>query len=133
MSARITRRQARAWLAPIRRCFAQMKSGEVDCVRGYAVTRLHGGDDYARIDFCIAGFRALIARLCPDIGCAPLESIEKKLAAGVLLTVGEIDAALALLARSETALLRHTVAAVKSAVLSEQIDIEMDAMGLKAA
>ena len=39
---RITRRQARSWLAPMRDCFAQMKTGEVDAaIRGYAVTRLH--------------------------------------------------------------------------------------------
>lgn len=127
---RITRRQARAWLAPMRECFSQMKSGEVDSIRGYAVTRLHDKDDYARIDFCIAGFRALLVRLCQELDASPLERVEKKLAAGTPLTLQEIDAALSLFNRSESALLRHSVSAIKSAVLAEQIAIEFDALGL---
>lgn len=123
---RVTRRQIRAWLAPMRRCFAEMRSGEVDAIRGYAVTRLGNKDEYARIDFCIAGFRALIARLCSDIDCAPIERIEKKLAAGVPLTMEELDGALALLNRCESALIKHSVSAIKSAVLTEQIVIELD-------
>lgn len=127
---RITRRQARSWLAPMRDCFAQMKTGEVDAIRGYAVTRLHHKDEYARIDSCIAGFRALIVRLCPEINPAPLERVEKKLAAGTPLTVQELDAALSLFKQSENALLRHSIAAVKSAVLAEQIVIELDSLGI---
>lgn len=127
---RITRRQARAWLAPMRDCFHQMKTGEVDSIRGYAVTRLHAKDDYARIDFCIAGFRALIARLCPELDASLLERVEKKLAAGSPLTIQEVDASMAIFKQSESALLRHTVSAVKSAVLTEQINIELDALGL---
>lgn len=123
---RITRRQARAWLAPMRQCFTQMKCGEVDSIRGYAVTRLNDEDEYARIDWCIAGFRGLIDRLCAEIDTRPLLVIEKKLAAGVAMTVTEIDAALAVFRRCEDALLRHSIAAVKSAVLTEQIVIEIE-------
>ncbi len=127
---RITRRQVRAWLAPMRACFTQMKTGEVDSIRGYPVTRLHHNDDYARIDYCIAGFRALIIRLCPELDASPLERVEKKLAAGTPLTIQEVDDSLALFNHSESALLRHSPAALKSAVLSEQISIEMSALGL---
>lgn len=123
---RITRRQARAWLTPMRSCFTEMKTGEVDAIRGYAVTRLHDQDSYERIDWCIAGFRGLIDRLCPEIDTRPLLAVEKKLAAGVALLVQEIDAALIVLKRSEDALLRHSVAAVKDAVLTEQINIELE-------
>lgn len=130
---RLTRRQAQAWLAPMRRCFADMKSGECDSIRGYAVTRMDHNDDYARIDWCIAGFRALLDRLCPEIDSAPLSRVEKKLAAGTPLTVAEIDAALAILKTCETALLRHSVAAVKSAVLTEQIVIELDQHDMRKA
>ena len=125
---RVTRRQIRSWLAPMRACFAEIKAGEVDSIKGYAVTRLNHNDEYARIDHCIAGFRALLARLCPEIMSGQLERIEKKLANGVPLTVAEIDDALALLRRCEDALIRHSVDAIKSAVLTEQCVIEMDAL-----
>jgi len=130
---RVTRKQIKAWLAPMRRCFAEIKAGECDAIRGYAVTRLDHKDEYARIDFCITGFRALIGRLCADIDCAPLERIEKKLAAGMPLTLSEIDAALSLLHRCEDALIKRHVTDLKQAVLTEQICIEMDEMGIRRA
>lgn len=125
---RVTRRQIQAWLAPMRACFAEIKAGEVDSIKGYAVTRLDHNDEYARIDYCIAGFRALLARLCPEIMSGQLERIEKKLANGAPLTIPEIDDALSLLRRCEDALIRHSVDAIKSAVLTEQCVIEMDAL-----
>ena len=112
----------------MRACFAEIKAGEVDSIKGYAVTRLDHNDEYARIDHCVAGFRALLARLCPEIMPGQLERIEKKLANGVPLTMPEIDDALALLRRCEDALIRHSVEAIKSAVLTEQCVIEMDAL-----
>lgn len=130
---KITRRQVQAWLAPMRACFAQMRQGEVDAIRGYAVTRLHHKDDYARIDYCIAGFRCLIDRLCPEINTAPLLIIEKKLANGLPLTIKEIDLALTQLKHCENAMLRHPVQSVKDAVMTEQISIELEQHGLIAA
>lgn len=130
---RVTRRQIKSWLAPIRRCFSEMKTDQVDSIKGYAVTRLDHNDEYARIDFCIAGFRALLARLCPEIMDGELERLEKRLAAGVPLTVSEIDAALALLHRCEDALIKHSVAAIKDAVMIEQIAIELDELEIRKA
>lgn len=130
---RVTRREMRAWLAPMRRCFAEMRQGEVDSIRGYAVTRLHASDDYARVDFCIAGFRALLDRLLPEIDTAPLSLIERRLAAGTPLTVAQIDAGLALLRHCEDALLRFSREEVKAAVLVEQCAIELDALGIREA
>lgn len=126
---KITRSQARAWLAPMRECMRQMKyTGEADTIRGYAVTRLHSDDDYARVDYCCAGFRALMERLCPHIDTAPLLRIERRLAAGTPLTVEQLDAAFRMLRAVENDLIKHSVAAVKDAVLVEQILIEMDEM-----
>ena len=126
---RITRRQARAWLYPMRSCLRQIRAtGESDTIRGYAVTRLHASDDYARIDFCIAGFRGLTDRLCPHIDSAPLLRLEKLFAAGAPLTINLIDDALRMLRLVEDELLRNSVAEVKDAVLVEQILIEMDAL-----
>jgi hypothetical protein len=133
MKKKLTRRQAQAWLRPMRSCFHQMLSGHVDSIQGYAVTRLHSGDDYVRIDYCIAGTRALLARLLPAIDTAPLARIERKLAAGVVLCPAELQHALATLNQTEDALIGLPVASVKSAVLTEQIGIELEQAGLKEA
>ena len=130
---RVTRKQMKSWLAPMRDCFAQIRADNVDSIRGYAVTRLDHTDEYARIDHCIAGFRALIARLCPQIEVTALGRIEKKLAQGVPLTIAEIDAALSLIRRCEDALVKKTVQEVKDAVITEQVCIELDELGLREA
>lgn len=126
---KITRSQARAWLFPIRRCLRQIRyTGDADTIRGYPVTQMPGDTDYSRIDYCCAGFRALIERLCPHIDTAPLLRIEQRLAAGTPLTVEQLDAAFRMLRVVENDLIQHSVAAVKDAVLVEQILIEMDEM-----
>ena len=126
---RITRRQARAWLYPMRSCLRQIRAtGESDTIRGYAVTRLHASDDYARVDYCIAGFRGLTDRLCQHIDSAPLLRLEKRFAAGAPMTVDLIDDALRMLRMVEDELIKHTVEAVHDAVLVEQIMIELEAI-----
>jgi hypothetical protein len=131
---RITRRQACAWLHPMRKALSDISAtGTVDAVQGYAVTRLHDGDDYARLDYCCAGFRGLMTRLWPDMDCSALHKIERRLAAGVLLETADIVAVLRLLKDVESKLMKRTVAEVKAAVLAEQIVIEMEALGLKEA
>ena len=131
---RITRRQAQAWLAPMRKALRQIAdTGEADAVQGYAVTRLHTGDDYARVDYCIAGFRALMARLWPDLDCTALAKIEKRLAAGVLLERDDLVAVFQLLNDVEKKLMKRTVRDVKAAVLAEQIAIEFEQIGIREA
>lgn len=130
---KVTRRQVQAWLAPMRACFRQMREGEVDSIRGYAVTRLHHADDYARIDFCIAGFRGLLARLVPDLDIGPLLSVERKLANGVPLTIPEVDAAFRLLRECEGHLVGLPRHVLIGAVQTEQIVIEMESLGIKEA
>ena len=131
---RITRRQVQAWFAPIRKALTEIKTtGEVETIRGYAHTRLHTGDDYARLDHCIAGFRGLMERLCPDVDLEPMEKLERKFANGLLLEPSDIDAALGLLKTCEKPLMRCTRAAVKDAVLTEQVAIELEQLGLKEA
>lgn len=126
---RITRRQARAWLYPMRSCLRQIRAtGESDTIRGYAVTRLHARDDYARVDYCIAGFRGLTDRLCPHLDSAPLRRLEKRFAAGAPLSIDLIDDALRILRMVENDLIKHTVEAVHDAVLVEQIMIELEAI-----
>ena len=87
----------------------------------------------SRIDFCINGFVALIDRLCPSIDTSILKRISKALENGVPLTIAEIDNALSLLHRCEDRLIKRTVAEVKPAVLTEQVCIEIDELGLREA
>ena len=128
--SRLSRRRIRAWLAPMRRAFAQIRTGECDALRGYPVTRTHGGSDYVRIDVCCAGFRPLLNRLCPALDTSPLERVEKKLAAGVLLQAQEVDAVFVLFNRAEDLLIKRTRDEIQDAVMIEQIGIELEQAGV---
>lgn len=106
-----TRKQAQAWLAPIRRAFVQIKSGEVDAHRGYPITRIHHADnDFARIDHCINGFAAMLERLAP-----------------------EFDACFRRINACEDLLITFSRAQLKAAALTEQVNIELERIGLKEA
>ena len=128
----ITRRKVEAWLRPMRLALREMRSGYVDSVRGYAVTRLHNRDDYARLDYCIAGFRCLINRLFPATDTACLLRLETRLANGIAFEVADIDAALSLLKSLEKPLMRMSASAVSDAVIAEQIRNEFEALGVAA-
>lgn len=127
-----TRKQAKSWLAPIRKALGEIKAGEVDAVRGYPITKMHNADeDYARIDYAINGFVAMIVRLMPDFDTSPMDSLAKKLANGILLEVGEIDACFALINDCEDRLITFSRQALKEAADTEMINIELERLGLK--
>jgi hypothetical protein len=129
-----TRAQAKAWLAPIRKAFVEMLSGEVDSYRGYAITRIHHADnDFARIDHAINGFIALIERLMPDFDITTIARISKKLEAGILLEAKEVHDALALLKRCEDRLITFKRSELTAAANTEMIVIELERSGLKDA
>lgn len=129
-----TRAQAKAWLAPIRKAFVEMLSGEVDSHRGYAITRIHHADnDFARIDHAANGFIALIERLMPDFDVSPIKRLSKKLEAGILLEAREVHDALALLKRCEDRLITFKRRDLTEAANTEMIAIELERMGLKDA
>ena len=131
---RVTRKQARAWLDPMRRCFAEMRSGFVTAIDGRAVTRLHEGDDgWARVDYCIAGFVGLIGRLSPKLGIDNMLAIWSKLEADQLVTQAELDGALREIRRAEDVLVKMTVKDLASVVTTEQIAIELEALMRDAA
>lgn len=130
MAKRMTRRQVQAWLAPIRKAFKEMKSGEVESIRGYAVTRINYLDEYERTDWCIAGVRGLISRIDPSIDCGPLQRIEVCLCNGIPIFPHEVDLALTLLNQCEDRLIKYPLSVIKSCVLTEQIAIELDSKGL---
>lgn len=121
-----------AWLLPMRQALREMRSGEVDSVRGYPVTRLHNRDDYVRLDWCLCGFRCLVERLFPDVDTACLWKLETHLANGVPLEVADIDAALSLLNSLEKPLMRMSAESVSDAVMTEQVRNEMESLGLAA-
>lgn len=129
---RVSRRKVEAWLAPMRQALREMRSGEVDCIKGYAVTRLHNRDDYVRLDHCLAGFRCLINRLFPATDTACLLKLETRLANGVPIEVADIDAALALRTALEKPLMRMSSAAVSEAVITEQVRNEFESLGMAA-
>jgi len=127
-----TRKQAQAWLAPIRSAFVEMLSGEVDSYRGYAITRIHHADnDFARIDHAANGFMSLITRLMPDFDISPVQRVSKKLANGILLEAIELHDCLSLLKRCEDALITFKRDELIEAAKVEMISIEFERLGLK--
>lgn len=129
-----TRKQARAWLSPIRKAFTEMLSGEVDSHRGYAITRIHHADnDFARIDHAANGFVALIERLMPDFDISAIKRVSKKLANGVLLEAKEVHECLALLKRCEDQLIKFKRIELVDAANTEMVNIELERLGLKDA
>lgn len=129
-----TRAQAKAWLAPIRKAFVEMLSGEVDSHRGYAITRIHHADnDFARIDHAINGFTALIERLMPDFDLSTISRISKKLENGILLEAKEVHDALTLLKHCEDRLIKFKRSELTDAANTEMINIELERMGIKEA
>lgn len=127
-----TRSQAQAWLAPIRKAFNEMRGGEVDSVRGYAITRIHRKDeDYARVDHCINGFLALFDRLAPGFDTSAMRKVSKKLEHGVLIEYHEVDACFVTLNACEDLLLTFKRATLIDAANTESINIELELLGLK--
>ena len=128
-----TRKQARAWLAPIRNAMAEMRTGYVDSHRGYAITRIHWADeDFARIDHAINGFVALMVRLMPDLDVGPMTKLSKKLESGVLITLPELNACSTLLKTVEDRLLTFRRCDLVDAANIEMIAIEVERLGLNA-
>lgn len=122
-----TRAQARAWLQPLRDAFNEMRTGEVDAVKGYAVTKLRWVDeDYARIDHCIAGFLGLTDRLFPELDTAALRKVGANLTNGVMLTHHEVDDCFRVIGKCEDLLLTVSRQTFKDAAQTEQIRIELD-------
>lgn len=125
-----TRKQAKTWLSPIRDAIAEMRTGEVAAIRGYAVTRLHTGDDWARTDHCINGFLCLIERLMPDVDLVPLKTISGRLANGVPLTLELLDSSAAILNQVEDRLITIPRRELVEAANLELTICEVERLGL---
>ena len=122
-----TRAQARAWLQPLRDAFNEMRQGEIDAVKGYAVTKLRWVDeDYARVDHAINGFLGMTARVFPEFDTRALEKVSKKLTNGILLTHEEVDACFRVIGKCEDLLLTVSRQTLKDAAQTEMIRIELD-------
>ena len=122
---RMTRRQVDGWFLPIRRALNEMLTGEVDSIRGYAVTRLHNGDEYERVDWCMAGFVGVLSRIFPELDLSPMTKLQRLLAAGTPIHAADVHKALALLKSLETPLIKEDWHRVKSFLTTEMIAIEL--------
>lgn len=90
----------------------------------------HQINSVTRIDYCMAGFRALIVRLLPSLPLLAMTRLEKKLSAGTPLTPAEIDDVFRELSDVEDRLIHFTRADLASAARTEQIAIEFEAAGI---
>ena len=129
-----TRKQVQAWLAPIRKALSEIRTGECDAYRGYAITRIHHADnDFARVDHAINGFVALMDRLLKDIDTSCLKKVSAKLEAGILLELQDVEACAELLKEAERHLLTFKRCELIDAANTEMINIELERLGMKEA
>lgn len=128
----MTRRQVTGWLLPIRAALKEMLSGEVDSIRGYAVTRLHNGDEYERVDWCMAGFVGVLSRIFPDLDLSPMTKLQRLLAAGTPIHAEDVHKALALLKSLETPLIKEDWHRIKACLTTEMLSIEFSEMWMAA-
>lgn len=128
---RTPRKRIKAWLDPIRKAVKQLRTGEIDAYRGYAVTRIpHIDNDLARVDFVINGFTGMLDRVAPTICTNNLKTVSKKLAAGAMLTPREVEACFVELNACEDLLCKLSPATLKDAAHTEMIAIEFSRMGV---
>ena len=129
---RMTRKQVTGWILPIRAALKEMLSGEVDSIRGYAVTRLHNGDEYERVDWCMAGFVGVLSRIFPDLDLSPMTKLQRLLAAGTPIHAEDVHKALALLKSLETPLIKEDWHRIKACLTTEMLSIEFSEMWMAA-
>ena len=109
-----------------------MLTGEVDSIRGYAVTRLHNGDEYERVDYCLAGFVGVLSRIFPALDLSPMTKLQRLLAAGTPIHAEDVHKALALLKSLETPLIKEDWYRIKACLTTEMLSIEFSEMGMAA-
>ena len=128
---RTPRKKIKAWLDPIRNAVKQLRTGEIDAYRGYAVTRIpHIDNDLTRVDFVIDGFTGMLDRVAPTICTKHLKTVSKKLAAGVMLAPVEVESCFVELNACEDLLCKLSPSALKDAAHTEMIAIEFSRMGV---
>ena len=129
---RMTRRQVDGWFLPIRKALNEMLTGEVDAIRGYPVTRLHNGDEYERVDWCMAGFVGVLSRIFPALDLSPMTKLQRLLAAGTPIHAEDVHKALALLKSLETPLIKEDWHRIKACLTTEMLSIEFSELGMAA-
>ena len=122
-----TKQEVGAWLSPVRKVLNEMlQCGSVDTIKGYAVTKIGGDDDYSRVDWCINGFVAVLRRIDPSLDFSALEKVSARLEKGVPLEEDLLKSALETLDVAEKSMMQKTLGSIYDATITEQILIELE-------
>lgn len=121
-----TRKQAHAWLSPIRKALQEILTGEVDTYRGHVITEIKwAGNEVARVDHAINGFVSMMARANPEHDLSALKNVSRKLEYGIMLTEGEVYKALGSLISCEDIIIKIPREKLLDWARTEQISIAM--------
>lgn len=132
MSARLTRRQAQQWLAPLRETLVRLRQrGEIDTTHGLPALRIAGKNH--SLSHALPGFAALLARVAPACSISTTSDVARSLEAGEPITYEQIDTALRELRAAENALTGLRCSTFVRAAQTEEIRISMQAALREAA
>lgn len=129
---RISRREAGIIIDPLRRSLMMARSGEMDTLRGYPAM-LDWQGEWSRVDQALQGWIDCWERFQSGIDLKPLDAFRRKIVAGVMLTVQEVDAALGTLRKQESMLTKMPRDFIRRQTDTELINIELEQLGIKEA
>jgi hypothetical protein len=116
---------------PLDQIFAQLRAGEVDAERGTPVF-LAGKDHWAAIcpalEGWIATWQLIGERFRLGIDQTPLDSLRRKLDAGMPMVPGEVEAAAAVIGAQRVAYARLNAHEVKAISRTAEIKLELESM-----
>lgn len=111
---------------PLYRLVEQLRTGEVDAVRGHPVLEAWG--EFMRVDQTLAEVRRCFDRLAPHADWSAFDAVGKRLGAGVPITEDDVETLHNTIQQAEAVYRTAPLDYLRSMIRTEQIAIELDAM-----
>lgn len=119
--------KVRRTFGPLYQLVKDLRQGEIDAIKGEPVLIAWG--EYMSIAHTLTGFAGCFRRIAPEADLSIFDRIAARLHHGTPLTESDVDM-LELALRQVEAIYRTTpLAKLKQAIMTEQIQIELDALG----
>ena len=125
-----TRRQREAKVertfSPLYALVEQLRTGEVDAVRGYPVLECWG--EFMRADQVLNEVRRCFDRISPHADWAAFDAVGRRLGNGTPITDDDVETLFNTIKMAESVYRSTSLDFLRSMIRTEQIAIELDAM-----